>query len=246
MVFSFCRKSATCTHVSGLLHALVALSPSESLPPGAAKGMEVDSGDDLPVTSYQCQWVQPRKRKESCTKMADASFRKHVYGRERKHSLQPIEDFDPRPSESIGTETSRLNEFMSKMQGLSLGVSSLLDTKLQVWKEGCSSSSLSEAGPRLPSKQELLFRVSSLKESLKISPEAIRNIEVKTKDQHHSPLWHSERRFRITSSYFGEVKRRLDSTAPDSLVLRILGIKKFSTVATQWGKDHEERPWEHM
>ena len=90
---------------------------------------EDDSGDDLPVTSYRCQWVQPRKRKESSTKMADASFRKHVYGREHEHSLQPIEDFDPRPPDSIGTEKDRLDDFMSKMQGQGLGVSSLLDPK---------------------------------------------------------------------------------------------------------------------
>ena len=61
-----------------------------------------------------------------------------------------------------------------------------------------------------------------------------------TKDQHQSPLWHSERRLRITSSHFGDIKRRLASTPPDSLVLRILGVKRFSTAATQWGKDHEE------
>ena len=162
-----------------------------------------------------------------------------MHGRERKHSLQPIADFDPRPLESIGAEKSRLNKFFSKMQGLGLGVSSLLDPKLHVWREGCSSSATSE-GPRLPSKEELVFRVAALKESLKMSPEAIHDIEMKTKDQHQSPLCHSERRFRITSSYFGEIKRRLDLTAPESLVLRILGIKKFSTIATQWGKDHEE------
>ena len=73
-----------------------------------------------------------------------------------------------------------------------------------------------------------------------MSPEAMRNIELKTKDQHQSLMWHFERRFRITSSSFGDIRRRLESTPPDSLVLRILGIKKFSTVATQWGKDHEQ------
>ena len=104
-----------------------------------------------------------------------------------------------------------------------------------MWKEGCSPE-----GPGLPSKQELVSRVALFKESLKMSPYAIRDIEVKTRDQLQSLLWRSERRFRITSSYFGEIKRRLESTAPDPLVLRILGIKKFLTVAMQWGKDHEE------
>ena len=48
-------KSATCTHVSGLLHALVALSPSKSVPPPVADRNDYDSEDELPVTSYRCQ-----------------------------------------------------------------------------------------------------------------------------------------------------------------------------------------------
>ena len=109
------RKSATCTHVSGLLHALVALSPSESVPPAVPDRRDDDSEDELPVTSYRCQWVQSRKRKESNAKMADASFRKHVYGREHKHAMQPIEYFDPRPPESRGTEKERLAQFLVTM-----------------------------------------------------------------------------------------------------------------------------------
>ena len=44
--------------------------------------------------------------------MADARFEKHVYGRERKHSMKPLEEFDPRPPESIGTATVQLQEFL--------------------------------------------------------------------------------------------------------------------------------------
>ena len=153
--------------MSGLLHALVTLSRSESVPPAVADRRDDDSEDELPVTSYKYQWVEPRKRKESNAKMADASFRKHIYGREHKHAMQPIEDFDPRPSESRGTEKERLAQFLVTMQGQGLGISSLLDTKLQVWKEGCSSSAAPDGSPRLPSKEELVFRVQALKESLK-------------------------------------------------------------------------------
>ena len=95
------RKSTSCTHVSELLYALVTLLPSKFVPP---KGSKADlSGDELLVTLYKCQWVQPKKRKDCNTKMADANFEKHVYGQERKCSMQPIKDFDPRSPESIGT-----------------------------------------------------------------------------------------------------------------------------------------------
>ena len=89
------RKSATCTHVSGLLHALVALSPSESVPPPVADRNDYDSEDELPVTSHRCQWVQPRKRKESNTKMADASFKKHVYGGSISVQCNPLKILIP-------------------------------------------------------------------------------------------------------------------------------------------------------
>ena len=47
-----CRKSATCTHVSALLHALVAMTPTP-FNPSCSGDSEVE---DLPVTSYPCQW----------------------------------------------------------------------------------------------------------------------------------------------------------------------------------------------
>ena len=58
--------------------------------------------------------MQPRKRKESNAKMADASFRKHVYGREHKHAMQPIEDFDPKPPESRELRKRDLHSFWSQ------------------------------------------------------------------------------------------------------------------------------------
>ena len=77
------RLSASCTRVSGLLHALSALTPTQ-LPPSCATGSSTPmekSEENLPVTSYPCQWKAPI-RKQSNLKMADAVvFEKLVYGR---------------------------------------------------------------------------------------------------------------------------------------------------------------------
>ena len=97
--------------------------------------------------------------------MPNTSFKKHVYEREHKHAMQPIEDFDPRPPESRGTEKERLAQFLVTMQGQGLRISLLLDPKLQVWKEGCSSSAALDGPPCLPSKEEQVFRVQALKET---------------------------------------------------------------------------------
>ena len=42
-------------------------------------------------------------------------FQKHVYNRQRKHELNPIEDFDPRPVELRGKSMEHLNTFLGKV-----------------------------------------------------------------------------------------------------------------------------------
>lgn len=210
-------------------------------PPPAVSDADLGAAGEetLPITSYACQWIQPRKRKESNKQMAGAKFEKHVYGRQCKHTIKSIEDFDPRPPECIGTAQASLGEFLTKMRGKGLGVSALMDPKVRVWKPGCSSDATPEGPPSLPSKEELICRVSAFKESLKVSAERVCEIEKNTRDQSQSPLWYSERQFRLTASFFGEVRRRLPSTPPESLVLRILGLRKFTAKATEWGMEQE-------
>ena len=82
LLFSPHRESASCTHVSGLLHALVALCPAQLSPP---KDGNAEEDEPLPITSFACQWKQPRKRKESTLPMSEAVFHKPVYGRQQKH-----------------------------------------------------------------------------------------------------------------------------------------------------------------
>ena len=58
---------------------------------------------------------------------------KHVYGRQRKHELKPLEDFDPRPVELCGKAKDHLAKFLDKVRGQGLGVSLLLDKESQCW-----------------------------------------------------------------------------------------------------------------
>lgn len=232
------RLSASCTHVSGLLHALVAMCPSSFQTPAANFSTSETEEEILPITSYACQWKPPRKRKQSTLKMSEATFQKHVYGQERKRSFKPLEDFDPRPTEYRNTAQDQLTEMLSKIRGKGLCVSLMLDPACQYWQE--SSSAEKQLPPELPSKVELQERVQEFKKSLIIPAQKLREIEQTTRDQSLSTLWHSIRRYRITASYFGEVRRRLPTTPPQSLVLRMLGARQFKTPATEWGKEHEE------
>ena len=116
-MFSYLLANQLVVHVSAILHALVSMTPNEFPVPGN-ETMNTDSSSEkeevLPVTSYACKWKVPRKHKDSAMQMADAVFHKHVYGRERKCTLKPLEDFDPRPMEYRGTANDRLPELLDK------------------------------------------------------------------------------------------------------------------------------------
>ncbi|KAL5517990.1 hypothetical protein EMCRGX_G003649 [Ephydatia muelleri] len=232
-------ESASCTHVSGLLHALVAMCPSK---------IEFTSGtttseDPRPVTSYPCQWKQPHKRKDSSAKVSELAFHKHVFGQQKKHTLRTLSDFDPRPPEQKGTAPHLLKDFLTKVKGKGLGVSLLFDNDTTVWKdESDLSNEQSEpnAVTELPTRSELMERVTSFKESLKLTTQQIQELDLRTREQHKSELWFSARRYRLTASIFGAILRLRPSTPPDSLVKQLLHQKEFSTQATIWGKENED------
>ena len=74
------QKCASCTHVSVLLHVLVAMTLTRFL---LQSNLSTETKEDeaLTVTSYACQWKAPRKHKESNLPMSEAQFEKHVYGK---------------------------------------------------------------------------------------------------------------------------------------------------------------------
>ena len=172
--------------------------------------------------------------------MSEVTFQKHVYGRQVKHTLQSIDEFDPRPSEYHGTAPQQLKEFLKKVKGMGLGVSLIHDEDVRVWKgDSVGDSQAQSSTVSVPSKSEITDRVALFKETLRLSPQQIRELERQTKDQHQSPLWFSARRYRITASSFGRVFQMLPSTSPDSLVTQLLQQRFFSTKATDWGKKNE-------
>ena len=168
MIHMFCRKSASCTHVSGLLHALVAMCPSF---PSASMDPSSDDPQEeaLPITSYACQWKPPRKRKESTLQMSKAIFHKPVYGREKRRSSKPLEEFDPRPPECKNTAQERLTEFLGKVHGKGLCVSLMFNSGSQYWHDETQGGSGELVPPKLPCKEELQTAVEEFKKSLHVS-----------------------------------------------------------------------------
>ena len=92
------------------------------------------------------------------------------------------------------------------------------------------------------SKEEIQVEVKSLKESLAVSEADICRIEKETREQKDSLKWFQYRRFRITASHFGDIRRRRNTTQPQALVLRIIGAhpkEKKGSVSMVWGRSNE-------
>ena len=66
---------------------------------------------------------------------------------------------------------------------------------------------------------------------------AIVDLELQTRTQSETPLWHHERTLRITSSIMKEVCHRKDSTS--SFVSKKLVYKPVDVISTRYGKRHE-------
>ena len=166
--------------------------------------------------------------------MADSKFQKHAYGKEKKRSYVPIEEFDPRPQAYRGTASNNMSVLLDKVKGKGLCVSLLLDPSTAYWDTDPST-----LPPVLPKIEELKETIAHFKQSQRLTPQQIDELERATRDQRLSPAWFSARRHRLTASKFGEILHRRNTTSPDKLVERILHPKSFKSVQTDWGIEHE-------
>lgn len=228
MILIMCRLSASCVHVSALLHALVAIKPCNLQDHSSSGGSE---DEEPPCTSILCAWNVPKKRKESALKISDTTFQKYEYGKPKKYQMLEMETFDPRPEMYRGQAKTLLPELLDRVRGKGLCISLLFDPSTRV------------KSPNVPelNKHDMLQKVQELKSTkLHVTEEQIRKIEFDTRGQHQSQQWFDARRLRITSSNFGLVKRLKITTPPDNLVLQILGVKKPQGRALDYGRNIEE------
>ena len=121
--------SASSTHVSGVLHALVAMTMKNfQVRRASSSTSPADEEDEvMPVMSHLCQWKVPSKSKESNLLMSVPDFEKHDYRKQKKRTVSITEDSDPRPLEYRGTAQSNLPALLDSVRGESRGVSVLFD-----------------------------------------------------------------------------------------------------------------------
>ena len=115
--------SASCTHISALLHALTALNPTTlQLHPNLPSISDAEA-ECVPVTSLPCKWKAPKAKKDSTLPVASTSFKKHDYQKLVKRKVKLLNDFDPRPPEFRGQIQNRLPSFLQKVNVEELTIS---------------------------------------------------------------------------------------------------------------------------
>ena len=215
MTFLFySRLSASCVHVSALLHALVHMFSTEGAPPET----ESDSEGVVPITSLACKRVMPRKQKERALKVSDAQFKRLLFSKPSKN-VGSLIIFDPRPPEYRGTALQYLPTLLEQLKGKRLCVSLLFDPD--------TTATNIESFIPLP-KEVMELKIVELRESLTLTEEDARKIEAETKAQRNSQEWFDARKFRITASLFGVVKRLKVESSPKNIIKKKLGMKQFT------------------
>ena len=141
--------------------------------------------------------------------------------------MESMESFDPRPVEHRGNVQLQLNELLEQVKGKGLCISLLFDPSTRTRRELVNNT------------EDILKQVEKLKQRLSVTEEDIRHIEVETRAQRHSKKWYQVRRCRLTASKFGYVRRLKPTTAPDNVVLEVLGVKCARAAALEYGKNME-------
>ena len=178
----------------------------------------------------------PGKQKEIALKTSESTIEKHVYRRVRRYERKPLENYDPCPTECVGKIKDRLPALLDRVRGKGLLISLLFDTSTCYWDTDNVPESY-----EMPTLEKLKEKLRLFKNTLKLSPEKIREIERNTRDQQLCELWYFARRCQITALNFGLVYHRRLTTPPDALVLRLLRVSTFRySEATEWGKRNEE------
>ena len=230
-----------CSHIAAILFTLEA---------------NVQAKKSLSCTSMPCSWLPPSFKSVAFAAISDIDFSDP----ERRMKASCSEPSSSRSTSSSATtphlqklapSKNELDEFFKKLSDtgrkpviLSL-VPEYSDAYVPLYKSGtlpkpltdyCEEKYLRLNYPELLNASEIFF------ESLSISPEQAKEVELKTREQSGSKVWFQQRAGRITAS---KLKSSIstDITQPSKSLIR--GIcypesNQFRFRATVWGCEHEK------
>ena len=215
--------------------------------------------DELPTdtsrTSQPMKWNQPPKKSILPACANDMVFVKPSHGCLEDSARIPRSSFDPRPTSHRTLNEEATKKLLCRIE------KTVPNTGLsQFWR---SHSSDLEDAPSSTLWNHVLFtqkhattivgeklfvpttpQCYEYLDKMKLDIDDIGRIEAATRDQNDSELWHALRNGRLTSSRFGEIRNRKETTNSRRLVRDIMGYsKQMKTLPPQirWGQENEQR-----
>ena len=241
--------SASCKHVGALCYALVEFCASGKVP------------EFLTCTDRLQQWNKPRPKKIDPIPVAEFSKRKVDIAKKGNKDLC-ISEFDPRPLSKQADNPCLLENLRVTLLGLKApsAFSQLLVAPEHVAlhdhtyyskntnppQPALNNETPSESVNNVNNISEIQHIIQNAehittftKESLNVTSQERDNIEIATREQSCTHLWHLIRSRRITGSTCGKILQQQEMTP--ALLKSVLYPKQFENIpaAVKWGIDNE-------
>ena len=239
-----CSLGQACNHIAALLFYIEYHAHDHQLPTEKSR------------TSLPMRWNQPPKKTVAPDRANNMKFVKPSHGDypETESSNQLSRStFDPRCAEHQVLNKQSLNKLLSQVQ------KSVPSTGLQqFWVSNCPDSTINyeilwrhvifshiHASTLVQENffNPTLARCYDYLSHMKLLLDEVTMIEEATQGQSENELWFAIRNGRLTSSKFGEILHRRESTNPRRLVRDIMGYggpMKSLPPQIRWGRENED------
>ena len=191
------------------------------------------------MTSEKCKWNQPRKRKLTPKKSQELKFKKHKFEnvrttRGRRLVLDERKNIRPVDKECFAQKLRKLNSNACWLYTVSTNTNDNEDNYRLFNVPFMYRDSISLRNREI--QRTMYEEFTNLCES--VTREKIKKIETDTKGQALNGKWNTARRGILTSSSFGLVCKRRETTE-DSIIRSVLHYRDFKSKSTDWGITHE-------
>jgi len=212
--------------------------------------------DELPTeksqTSLPMKWNQPPKKIVAPDCASNMNFIKPSHGDDPEGSGRWLNrsTFDPRIKEHQVVDKQALDKLLSRVQkSVPLQqffpvdcFSSSVGAEL-LWRHVIFSHAHASTVAQERFFNPTLSQAYNYLSDMKLEPDEVAKIEEATRGQSDNNLWFALRNGRLTSSRFGEIFHRRESTDPRRLVRDIMGYGgpiKCLPPQIRWGQENEE------
>ena len=204
---------------------------------------------DTSCTSRPCSWLSPNMANVHFAPIAEIDFSSPIVKRKKMMEVDKVsqrKSLDPSVPSPTEDELKILYDNLSKSK-TKPAILSIVSGYAHMYEIDHSVlslplSSLFNSTCLNMSYIDLLAKSETVFESLAISEEQCKNIEVSTRAQANCKLWFHFRAGRITASKF-KAACHTDFTQPSQSLIKSIcypNSGKFTSKATQWGCEHEK------